>query len=233
MGLLLLLLLSTSAVEALQIIEVADGETALGKVSAMEMTRIAIYDGRIVDLWGPPNSLLEISKDDSRGQAFVRLTNPAQRKPVNLFVADEEGRIYTLILTPDDVPADSVMIKPRGQRQRQAAKWERTQPYTTTLKRLVVHMARDMLPDGYAVEERGSFVPLWNEVTLRLDRQYSGGMYAGEVYTLTNISSDELVMQEQEFYRPGVVAVAIERTVLTPNDSTRVYVVSRQEGNHE
>lgn len=220
----LLLLLSTTA-EALQVIELGDGETALGKVSTREMTRLAVAEGRIVDLWGASN-LFEASKDESRGQVFVRLTNPAQRDPLNLFVTDDDGRTYTLILSPADIPADTVMIKPRGQNRRAAMQWERAQPYTVTLKRLVVQMARDTIPDGYEVVERGVIVPLWKETALRLDREYRGGTFSGEIYTLTNISTAELVMEEQEFYRTGVLAVAIERTVLAPGASSRIYVIS-------
>ncbi len=101
-----------------------------------------------------------------------------------------------------------------------------------TLKRLVLHMAREDIPEGYAVSERGVVVPLWKETTLRLDREYRGGTLSGAIYTLTNVSDAELVMEEQEFYRPGVLAVAIERTVLAPGTSSRIYVIS-EEGSHD
>lgn len=223
-----LLMLASTTSQALQVIEVSDGETALGKVSTHEMTRIAIADGgRIADLWGASN-LFEASRDEERGQVFVRLSNPAQREPLNLFVTDNGGRTYTLILTPVDIPAETVMLKPRGQNRQGAAQWERSQPYTQTLKRLLVQMARDSIPDGYEVVERGVMVPLWQEAIFRFDREYRGDAFSAEVYTLTNRSGVEMVMEEREFYRPGVVAVAIEKSVLPPAAATRVYVIHQE-----
>lgn len=223
-----LLLLASTTVNALQVLELGDGETAIGKLSSREMTRITVAaGGRIVDLWGASN-LFEASKDDERGQIYLRLVNPAQRDPLNLFVSDDSGRTYTLILTPADIPAETVMIKPRGQGRQGALQWERTQPYIVTLKRLLLQMARDAIPDGYEVVERGVTVPLWTESLFRLDREYRGGQLAGEVYTLTNTSGREMVMEEREFYRPGVTAVAIEKTVLAPAATTRVYVIREE-----
>lgn len=223
-----LLMLVSAASEALQVIEVGDGETALGKVSTREMTRIAIAGGgRIADLWGASN-LFDASRDEERGQVFVRLANPAQREPLNLFVTDNAGRTYTLILTPADIPAETVMLKPRGQNRPDAAQWERSQPYPQTLKRLLVQMARDSIPEGYEVVERGVLVPLWQEALFRLDREYRGDAFAAEVYTLTNRSGMEMVMEEREFFRPGVVAVAIEKSVLAPAAVTRVYVIHKE-----
>jgi conjugal transfer pilus assembly protein TraK len=145
-----------------------------------------------------------------------------------LFRSDNAGRTYTLILTPADIPAETVMLKPRGQNRPDAAQWERSQPYPQTLKRLLVQMARDSIPEGYEVVERGVLVPLWQEALFRLDREYRGDAFTAEVYTLTNRSGMEMVMEEREFFRPGVVAVAIEKSVLAPAAVTRVYVIHKE-----
>ena len=197
------------------------------------MTRITVSGGgRIVDLWGASNAF-EASKDDEHGQLYLRLVNPAQRDPLNLFVTDNNGRTYTLILTPADIPAETVMIKPRDQNRQSAVQWERSLPYPQTLKRLLVKMANDSIPDGYEVVERGVAIPLWRETSFRLDREYHGGTLEGEVYTLTNTSGADLVMEEREFFRPGVVGVAIEKTELAPSASTRVYVINNEEARRD
>ncbi len=68
-----LLALSTGA-SALQEIEVADGRTVTAKVSARELTRIGMADGRrIVRVWGLEERMT-VEPDKEGGQVFIRPT---------------------------------------------------------------------------------------------------------------------------------------------------------------
>lgn len=230
--LLLLLMALSGEAAALQVLTMIDGATAVGKISARDANRIAVANGRITEVWGPDN-VYNIDKDEASGQIYLRLLSPSQREAVSLFVSDESRNTYTLILTPEDVPAETVMIRRRGDDKRAANAWEKSSgTHNGVLRRLMVTMIKDEVPDGYEVSERGQNVPLWKEASLRLDREYRGAAYVGEVYTLTNTSATEMVTEETEFYRSGVKAVAIEHHRLSPGVSTRLLVIREHSDEH-
>lgn len=218
------LLLSAAESRALQVIEATDGATVAGKLSAREVTRIAVAGGRVAQLFGSDTRLL-VEKDEAQGQIFVRLASPAASAPVNIFVVDDAGRTYTLVLVPADIPADTVMIKPSGAAHQAPRSQRRAHAYQKAIKSLVRQMENDGVPNGYEVRERDTIVPLWKEARFMLEREYIGEQLHGETYTLMNASATELVMTPQEFYRPGLLAAAPLHTVLAPGQSTRVFLI--------
>ena len=92
-------------------------------------------------------------------------------------------------------------------------------------------MASGNVPPDVRVEEVSRPIQLWVEARFAMDRVYEGRALIGERYLLTNISSQNMVLTEQEFDREtgGVLAVAIENHNLRPGDSTAVFVI-RQGG---
>lgn len=218
------LLLPAAESHALQMIEATDGATVAGKLSAREVTRIAVAGGRVAQLFGSDARLL-VEKDETQGQIFVRLAPPASSAPVNIFVVDDAGRTYTLVLVPADIPADTVMIKPSGAARQAPLRPRQVQVYQKAIKSLIRQMANDGVPDDYEVRERNTIVPLWKEARFVLEREYVGEQLRGEAYTLVNASAAEMVMTPQEFYRPGLLAAAPLRTVLAPGQSTRVFLI--------
>ena len=66
---------------------------------------------------------------------------------------------------------------------------------------------------------------LWEGTRFVLTAQYSDRSLIGEKYRLTNISKNQIRIVEQELYRQGVIAVAIENMQLDPRQSTNIYVI--------
>ena len=56
---------------------------------------------------------------------------------------------------------------------------------------------------------------------------WRSSVIAGERYPLTNVSSQDMVLAEQEFDRErgNVLAISIENHNLRPGESTTVYVI--------
>ena len=106
---LLPLLLLVDPAHALQIVDAQDGQTALGKVSRKEVTRIAFERGRVRKVTGSAGEFV-LEKDDEKGQIFVRPTDPQSTKPINLFLTSDRGTV-ALLLQPVDTPSDSIVIR--------------------------------------------------------------------------------------------------------------------------
>ena len=156
-------------------------------------------------------------------------------KPVNLFISSQHAT-YTLLLRRSDTPADTIVIRDRTPRQARAeqagpAPASRQSIHIRSLKAMLVAMASDSVPTDVRVEEVNRPIQLWVEARFAMTRVYEGRGLVGERYLLTNISTQNMVLAEQEFDREtgGVLAVAIENHNLRPGDSTTVFVI-RQGG---
>jgi conjugal transfer pilus assembly protein TraK len=95
------------------------------------------------------------------------------------------------------------------------------------LKGMLVAMAADRPPTDIRVDEVNRPIQLWQEAKFALVRLYEGRGLVGERYVLTNVSTQDMVLAEQEFDRErgGVLAVSIENHNLRPGESTSVYVI--------
>lgn len=223
--LLITLLLPTSAL-ALQVVEVVDGKSVPIVVSMKELNRIAMADGARIDhLWGPQDRMV-LEPDNTGGQLFVRSLGSA---PFSMFVKGDNGETYTLLATPKDIPAETIFLRPpyRATTQQSA---ERALPYTKRIEQLAKALGQHALPDGYMPIQSALVVPLWTEVHFKREMTYRGDSLSGEIYRLTNLTKEELRIEEREFANvPGdpVAAVAIDTHLLKPQESTEVFIIRK------
>jgi conjugal transfer pilus assembly protein TraK len=253
----LLLLLGSAPAAALQVVEARDGVSVEAVLSVKEPTRIRIEDAAITDVFGNiyssncggltapagappaapavnPGGEIVLECDRDKGEIYVRPVGNGT-KPVNLFVASAHAT-YTLLLRRSDTPADTIVIRDRTARLARSADagsaapsgpLGRTTNHVRSLKAMLVAMASDRVPPDIRVEEMNRAVQLWTEARFSLMRLYEGRGLIGEKYLLTNVSSQPMVLAEQEFDREdgNVVGVSIEHHNLRPGESTSVYVI--------
>ena len=186
-----------------------------------------------------PAGEIVLECDADKGEIYVRpiagTGSPGGLgKPVNLFISSQHAT-YTLLLRRSDTPADTIVIRDRTSRQSPQARGDqaaatpssRQSIHIRSLKAMLVAMASDRVPTDIRVEEVNRPIQLWVEAQFALTRIYEGRGLIGERYLLTNISSQDMVLAEQEFDRESgaVLAVSIENHNLRPGDSTTVFVI--------
>lgn len=217
-------LLAAPAAWALQTVDVADGRSHLVKISAKEMSRIAVDAGKIrrIDF---VDGELEVKKDDEAGDYYVL---PLVQKPINVFVKTASGQTHALILQPTDMPLETIVLREPAKKEndpkRTTTAIERAGSLEVAVKRLVVSMARGERPMEFDVTTVNKEVGLWNEARFVLVERYTGQALVGEHFRLTNISKSVMRLAEQELYKQGVVAISIENQVLNPGESTEVFI---------
>lgn len=219
------LLLVSSLGMAAQKITVDDGGSYIIKVSANELSRLAVEKGRIEKVWAV-NNAWDVKSDKASGEIFVRPREGA-RKAFSFFVRDSFGNTYTLVATPQDIPSETIMLKPLKRRDLAIRKGDlNDQPYIQQIKVIIKDMAAKNY-DPYVCDEVGEEVPLWNETRIVLTNSCDGSNLEADIYTITNVSGKELVLNEKEFSHFGenVQAVSVERLVLQANEGTMLYVV--------
>lgn len=224
----LLAILWTSNAVAGQLLEVRDGAVVSVRISGNEPNRLVVRDGRVHKVWGADGKVV-LKPDADSGQIYLQPTDAWRNRPFSLFVRDEAGGVYTLVLTPTDMPAETVtLVRPermRGVDRRKAAAWETEKPYESALLEIIKHMALNSLPDGYSQTEVNREIKLWQEAKLVLLGRYTGAKLEGEIYELTNVDNKKIRLDEREFYRTGVLAISIDRHELAPGEHTRIYLV--------
>ena len=216
------LLAASLPVSALQILEGADGQTLVGKISQKELTRVVVERERIRRVTGNAGEFF-LEKDEERGQIYIRPAAEGATKPINLFVATDRSTL-TLLLQPVDLPAETILIKP-SRDQREPARVERSSSYVRSIKNLLLTMASDALPRDMDVREVSQDVALWQGARFTLTRKYVGRALVGEKYLLTNVSAVPMVITEQELYKEGVVAVSVENMNLRTGESSNVFII--------
>ena len=214
---------------AFQPLEGVEGEVLTGKISIKEVTRISVSGGKI-QKWFFNEGELILEKDVENGQLFVRPTKSI--KPVNIFIVDNLGRTYTLLLEPTDIPAESIVIKDRLAKHSAPSRIERTGSFSKVIKNMILAMATDSTPSGIEVREMHKDIMLWRESKFTLNRLHIGKSIVGERYLLKNVSQKTMVVAEQELFKRGILAVSIENMNLAAGESTNVFIV-REKGENE
>jgi conjugal transfer pilus assembly protein TraK len=249
------LLISATPALALQTIEARDGVSVEAAIALKEATRIKVDGANITEVFGNiyssncgavaavnrdsgqslaatnPAGEIVLECDKDKGEIYVKPVS-AGAKPINLFISTSKST-YTLILKRVDMPADTIVVKDRALQQatNPSERAGGTSPsHVRALKQMLTAMASDRVSADVRVEEVNRPVQLWTESRFTLLRLYEGRSLIGEKYLLTNVSSEPMVLAEQEFDREqgDVLGISIESHNLRPGESTNVFVVRRR-----
>ena len=216
------LLAASFSVNAAQVLVGKPDDTLTASVSRAEPTLIRIDGHRVRRIFGAEGEFA-ITADKEAGTAFIK---PSTDKPtLTLFVSDENGRTWKLLLAVIDGPSDSITIKGRSTGnvvQPQGKDVTRNQQIKRVLLALQSESPSESDMDVRATNE---IVPLWTEV-LFVQTKVVDGPLKGEKYQLTNTSANPMLIDERELYRRQVVAIAVSKPQLAPGEHTEVFVIS-------
>lgn len=217
---------------AQEVIDVGPKKTPEIRISRKDFNRIAIFDGRVKTLKFKAGEL-DVNPDETTGSAFVM---PNVSGTISTFVITASGQAHQVNLIPSDISSQTIVLRepkpdsaqgkgtgnePKAVSQRV----DRANSYDTAVKRIVGAMARGEKLADLRYEEFNQEFQLWQGTRLWLMSRYSGQTYTGENYRIQNITQSTMRLDEREFYKPGVLAVAIEIHQLAPNEATDVFLV--------
>ena len=193
-------------------------ETATAIVSRHEPNLITVNGRKIRRIFGA-EGLFTVSPEPDTGAAWVK---PTTDKPMfTIYVTDEDGQHYKVLLKVEDVPSETVVLQGRGVNN--PALSQKNEPRNDDIINTTMSMYSG---DGDVKEET---IPLWKGTKFQLKREVDLHGIRGEAYLLTNTSSKQMVMTEQEFYRKGVESITIEKPILDPGQSTRIFIITEDD----
>ena len=212
---------------ALQTVEPVEGHNSFVKISAKETTRIAIEGGKIRSLIGTDGELT-VEMDEERGQIFVRPV--VLNKPINVRLIAASGATYNLVMQAVDIPQEDVIVRePFAARTATSLAGSNKKGagggMAKAVRSLVAAMALEEPPSSADVRTANQEFALWENTRFVMTAVYNERELVGEKYLLTNTGKTPIRLVEQELYRKGVVAVAIENMQLEAGQATNIYVV--------
>ena len=218
--LLIPLLVASFSVSAAQVLVGKPDDTLSARVSRAEPTLIRIDGHRVRRIFGAEGEFA-VTADKEAGTAYIKPST--DKSTLSLFVSDESGRTWKLLLSVIDGPSDSITIKSRSVSGAVTAQGKDV-PRNQLIKRVLLSLQSD--GDGeFDFRVTNEIVPLWSEALFVLTKVIDGPL-KGERYQLTNTSANLMVLDERELYRRHVVAVSIAKPQLSPGESTDVFVLS-------
>jgi len=209
---------------AVQLKPVKDNAKVDATISSTELSRIFVSGDRIQSTRGI-NGAYELMKDEQQGSIFIKPSAYYAQRGFNLFVTTEQGHNYNLFLTPKNIPAETIELKPLSPSPHLANRWEKNLSYVDTLTQLMTFMANDAQPEGYAVVRLGKVKPkrLPNGLTMALTTLYRGGHLQGEIWRLKNTCRKTLHLRPRDFFQDKARAISLENETLNLGDETSLY----------
>lgn len=219
------LVLVAGSANALQVIDVKDGQTVAVKASLSQLTRIGMTDGsQLAGVWGVKGQV-KITKDDEAGEAFIQ---PMTNSPFSVFVRDEYGSTYSLMVQPVRSPGEMILLRP-ARKTGGSEQAEKNLPYVERIKRMWKIIANDDQGDVISTTdtEHQKTIPFWKEATLRLEQTRQSATLSADIYTLINVSDKDMTIVEDELkdLNEDWRLISIRNPVLKPGDSTRIYII--------
>lgn len=212
---------------------VFEGVTLFERVSRDELNRLSIIDGRIKKMHFKTEEL-EVVDDKVNGQAFF---TPKTDKTISVFVTTQRGATFTLVMQPiPKMPAVNLTVQESqsaGEASQAAEKAQKApapsalsaMSFEQAITTLIYAAATAQSLPGVSEQAIQQAVPLWQGTSFTHLRTLQAASLQLAEYRLANVSQKPLRLVEQEFYKPGVLGVAVEQHLLDPGESTPVFIV--------
>jgi conjugal transfer pilus assembly protein TraK len=227
-----LAILVGSVTHGAQHVTKANEDTVTVNISSTEQNALVVDGRKITSVIPSIDDALEYQKDVAQGVLYFKVQPWYANRTISAFVNDDEGVRYKLVMRPTATlgAEEIILIPPAGSKSNGLAKG--SQSYVQQIKELIYVMGDDaddpqdeLAVDGINRNFVKQQIPLWKEAAMLFVAKYEGDELYGEHYRVTNTTSSNLILMEQEFYRKKVVAVSIENLDLLPGQTTNVYVV--------
>ena len=132
-----------------------DGLTAT--VSRSEPNLIRVEGRKIRRIQGVEGEFL-VTPDKETGAAYLK---PNTDKPIlSVFVADDAGRHWKLMLKVADVPAETLVIRDRSRSRVEGRAFLADESRNAAIRRVLLALARDTEPEDMTARDTLVIVPL-------------------------------------------------------------------------
>lgn len=192
------------------------------------ISRLAILNDRIVSVIGEEEAFT-MQHDEHTGQVFIKPTVDNGAKPIAVTLITESGATQDLTLMPSREQAATIILKPATYKSADPASFllpgfkHDSQTKEEKLIQVMKQAVLGELPPLKLTTKsvRGNI----NNLQLKFKEAYQAGELLVEVWSVKNISQHFRELQEQEFFKPGDLAISFKDSVLMPRETSKLYIV--------
>lgn len=211
---------------------VADNGTIECMVSQRDLTRLALIGDAFASVskvgTGQPYNDFSIQHEPVRGDLYLSVPELYAPRTLSFFATTQKGYTYKFACKISPVGAEQIFLTNPAIAQRQAERWERQTPQTTTAVRLIQAMYGQQLVEGYQVRQPAGGTRRVGDLRLRVASLYEGAGLVGQVLEIRNVGGKAVALSEAAFTSPRAVAVAMGQDQLEPGETTLAWLVERQ-----
>lgn len=221
-----LLITISEKVFAAQTRSVEDGSEFTAEISKLDTNRIKVVGDRVRSVKSNAGEL-EIAVEEKLGEIYVRPTVAAENKPLNLFIITEQNFTYKALLYPKSIPSEQIIIRNDDVVANSDIEIVKTSKnsYEQQILSLLKAMRTKTKLEGYQVRGESKYIDL-GDLGMKKITTYKGQNFIGEIFVLKNSTNQLVNLEEKTFFKNGVRAVKIEKSVLMPDETTEIFIVS-------
>lgn len=211
---------------AFQVKTIVNDEITQATISAHELSRIYVKGDRIAYVRGVEGAYTFKADQDS-GAIYIKPNSSYQAKPFTLHVTTEQHSNYRLLLTPSDIPAESIVLVGMDEGKGPSVN-VRSSVSVNALLSLIAHMSKEEIMPDYVIQASDNKVLVANQpngLGKVLKKTYKGETLTGNIYELTNRGQGPIALQETMFYQLNTKAIALSTVVLAPGQQAKLYEV--------
>jgi len=152
-----------------------------------------------------------------------------------LFVVCNKA-VYTLLVTPVDVSSVTLRLaSPTGDSFKENIAHHKNLPLEKQALQLISETYRNTYPTSYRINESSKFIPLSADLEVQLLKviDVDGVGLRLKQFQIKSLAAEQIRVDEQMFLAStiseSILAVGIEKHVLEPHQSTRLFVVDQKE----
>lgn len=235
------LLLSMPLFAKKQVLYLDDDKVLKAAVSKEGMTRLSLEGDRIKDIMGLDESI-STEKDDQNGVLFLKSVSSSQ----TITIITENGDVQEMELTPSKEKSHQIVLKQKNKESNTNDFFNEGRggvtPFQTpsplmsfqgtgygvqkTFPQRIIDVMRFLYraTENNTNDDPISFKKIKDlKVDSMINIKENGLL--GHTYMLKNTSKQLKTLKEKDFKEKGVLAVAFEREHLTPNQTTRLFVI--------
>ena len=138
------------------------------------------------------------------------------------------GKIFSLILTPKDIPAETIALRLPAHEREKAAEYEKSTSYLKTLLNLIKSAYLEQPPQGYRVLELNEPVKDFDKIEVFLRRKMEGAHYVVNEYIIT--AKTRVRLDEIHFLHivQNPLAISLTKLILARGETARLFIVARR-----
>jgi type-F conjugative transfer system secretin TraK len=226
----LVLLMPIVACATNQTLLMNESERLEANISQNVMNRIAVTNDRIVNVFGD-EGLFATQADEETGQVFIKPTADNGLKPLSITLTTENGLTQDLQLNPVEGNASTIILKSLTKITQRSPQElllpgfsennveSQTNQWIAIMKQAVL----GLLPEnsGHITKSEKHLEGL----QLNSRKTYQSGSFLVQVCLIKNVNDFSQELLEKTFYKPGDLAISLEKRVLAPKESGLLYIL--------